>query len=977
MTVINTNVKSLVAQDALTMNNRKLQTAMERLSTGSRINSAKDDAAGLAISSRMEAQVRGLNAAIRNANDGISLMQTAEGAMDEIGNMLQRMRELAIQASSDVNNSADRASLDAEVQQLKAEIDRVVSTTRFNDKKLLDGSMSGSLQIGAKANETVDLSIANVSTLALGTVSGVATSGAVTEASFTGSQATPTVSQLTFGADGTFNFVLEVGIPSAGGTGTAETYNVSGSVVNGSAEDIVDAINTSIRGTQADSSAAVPAVADAIRATYNGRTISIENLSGGLIKVASGSTSGGAGSATGAFNASGVTANFSSVTGGSGSESLLLGTANSAVTSFDAASKTGTERDANWVKFTKGSTFTEISATDNFNLTLVSGGVTTVLTASGTAASMGALVAALRADSDYDTSDYFIENNSGVLRVERFDGQSFTVDATHLNSSGGAKVAPTTSANAAFKLAPTSSSAGAVTPNLDITVDGSYSVAAGDFTSEPNRVALTFAGEGNVTTADSFSLTLVSGGSTTVLSTGALSGITTGDEVDYIIAALRDDNGYPDGNYTIGKDDNNKIVVSRTDGADFQIDSTFTVAATGAAGTSTAQIKLPNGIDTVASTSLHLIDGQTNPMTMYLDFMGQDTYSFKFQNTQTSSSLTTAVGVTYTGSASNLIDIAAQIQGKLDVLASPSTNANAYDFNVSVENGRIRIDESNGYGFKLMNFTSSGGGRISATLGENQLSTNSTTSALLDDTQAANVATTTAKGLAKQTEILLDFNEGGTAGEFDTYSFEITDGHSTAVVSNVYFEGQPATAGSDTAMLSAIKAALTRSGMDSSVTASQSGDQITLKHALGYEMKIQNYSSTQATELKVSAGSDTSGVTRYLDDNFASSSGSVIRSVEVLTGTTAQDAVGVIDAAIQDISSERARLGALQNRLVHTIDNLSNISTNTAESRSRIMDTDYAQETAELARTQIIQQAATAMLAQANQSNMSVLSLLQ
>jgi len=137
MTVINTNVKSLVAQGALAANNNKLATAMERLSTGSRINSAKDDAAGLAISTRMESQVRGLNAAIRNANDGISLLQTAEGAMDEIGNMLQRMRELSVQAASDVNNSADRAGLDAEVQQLKAEIDRVVSTTRFNDKKLL------------------------------------------------------------------------------------------------------------------------------------------------------------------------------------------------------------------------------------------------------------------------------------------------------------------------------------------------------------------------------------------------------------------------------------------------------------------------------------------------------------------------------------------------------------------------------------------------------------------------------------------------------------------------------------------------------------------------------------------------------------------------------------------------------------------------------------------------------------------------
>jgi len=961
MTVINTNVKSLVAQGALAANNNKLATAMERLSTGSRINSAKDDAAGLAISTRMESQVRGLNAAIRNANDGISLLQTAEGAMDEIGNMLQRMRELSVQAASDVNNSADRAGLDAEVQQLKAEIDRVVSTTRFNDKKLLDGSMSGSLQVGAKAGETVNVNIANVSTLALGTVSGVATTGAVTEASFTGTQATPTASQLTFGADGTFNFVLEVGVPSALGTGTSETYNVSGSVVNGSAEDIVDAINTAIRGTQADSSVAVPAVADAIRATYNGRTISIENLAGGKITVASGSTTATAAAASGSFNASGVTATFTSVTGGTGSSNLLLGSASTAVTSFDVASQTGTTKGANLVTFT-GGTGALISATDDVVLTLVSGGVTTVLSSSGAAASVGVLVTNLRADSDYDSADYYIsKNTAGNLSIERYDGQAFTVDATHLNSSGGAKVG-----TAAYTLTPATASAGTTLATSEITVNGPQSVTAASALSvEPNRVALEVSG--TVAATDALSFTLVSGGTTTVLSTGALTGIASGDEVDFIIEKLRAATGYATSGYTVGKDDNNKLVISRTDGADYQLDSSFTVATSGAAGTSTATIKLPNGIDTAASTGLHLIDGPNNPVSMFLDFMGQDSYSFKFKNESTTPAATTAVSVTYTGTAANLTDIAAQIQGKLDTLATSTGKANAYDFNVTVENGRIRIDENNGYGFKLTDFSSSGGGRIAASLGSNELSSSSTTSALLDDTQAANVATTVAKGLAKQTAVELEFNEGGSAGEFDTYSFEITDGYSTAVISNVYFEGQPTTAGSDTSMLSAIKSALTSSGMDSSISASQTGDKITLTHKLGYELKIQNYSSTQATEMKVSAGNtDTAGVTRYLDDNFAAANGNVIRSVEVLTATAAQDAIGVIDAALEDVSSERSKLGALQNRLTHTIDNLTNISTNTSESRSRIQDTDYGKETAELARAQIIQQAATAMLAQAN-----------
>jgi len=171
MTVVNTNVKSLVAQDSLMKVGRDLSTAMERLSTGKRINSAKDDAAGLSISNRMESQIRGLSMAIKNANDGISLMQTAEGALDEVTASLQRMRELAVQAANGTNSALDRAALDAEVQQLKAEIDRTAKTTQFNSINLLDGSFKNKvLQIGDDANETmkVGISSAKVSDLGLG-----------------------------------------------------------------------------------------------------------------------------------------------------------------------------------------------------------------------------------------------------------------------------------------------------------------------------------------------------------------------------------------------------------------------------------------------------------------------------------------------------------------------------------------------------------------------------------------------------------------------------------------------------------------------------------------------------------------------------------------------------------------------------------------------------------------------------------------
>jgi len=163
--VINTNIASLNAQRNLNESQRGLNTSLQRLSSGLRINSAKDDAAGLAISDRMTAQIKGYNQAMRNANDGISLAQTAEGALGAATNLLQRIRELSIQSANSTNSASDRASLQAEVNQLKQELDRVASQTEFNGLKLLDGSFtSQSFQVGANANQTINVSLDGSST---------------------------------------------------------------------------------------------------------------------------------------------------------------------------------------------------------------------------------------------------------------------------------------------------------------------------------------------------------------------------------------------------------------------------------------------------------------------------------------------------------------------------------------------------------------------------------------------------------------------------------------------------------------------------------------------------------------------------------------------------------------------------------------------------------------------------------------------
>ena len=157
MSVINTNVKSLVAASALTVNERFLATAMEQLSTGKRINGAKDDAAGMAIASRMTAQIRGLDQAVRNANDGISMLQTADGAMEEVSNMFQRMRDLSVQYNNDTNGSADLTALSTEFAALSAEIDRINSDTLWNGEVLFGDS--GVFQVGANSGDTISFSV--------------------------------------------------------------------------------------------------------------------------------------------------------------------------------------------------------------------------------------------------------------------------------------------------------------------------------------------------------------------------------------------------------------------------------------------------------------------------------------------------------------------------------------------------------------------------------------------------------------------------------------------------------------------------------------------------------------------------------------------------------------------------------------------------------------------------------------------------
>jgi len=183
---INTNVSSLNAQRNMTNSTKSLDTSYTRLASGLRINSAKDDAAGLQISNRLTSQINGLDQGNRNANDGISLAQTAEGAMDEVTGMLQRMRTLAQQSANGSNSAKDRVALQKEVDQLGAEINRISTSTTFAGTKLLDGSFGGTFQVGADANQTIGFSLSQTDGFS---ISGIAAAAATTITVGTGTAA--------------------------------------------------------------------------------------------------------------------------------------------------------------------------------------------------------------------------------------------------------------------------------------------------------------------------------------------------------------------------------------------------------------------------------------------------------------------------------------------------------------------------------------------------------------------------------------------------------------------------------------------------------------------------------------------------------------------------------------------------------------------------------------------------------------------
>ncbi len=301
MSVINTNFKSLITQNNLTVNNRNLSEAMEKLSTGKRINSASDDAAGLAISNKMTAQIRGLNQSVRNANDGISMIQTAEGALTEVTNMLQRMRELAVQSANDTNTSSDRYALDLEYQQLGREISRIATNTQWNAMNILNNTEVGvagtsadvgsgvrnvKFQVGANPNQVINLGLKDFS-YNLG-VPAKASEAKYTLGNLTGSTTlTLSMGKITLGGNG---YNTEAAAGTTGDTDFSVTLTraigSAGTLTEEELVDITTKLNKTITDTSGYSNVEVTRVGfDLYIRDAEGRTIGTLAATGGTSSV--------------------------------------------------------------------------------------------------------------------------------------------------------------------------------------------------------------------------------------------------------------------------------------------------------------------------------------------------------------------------------------------------------------------------------------------------------------------------------------------------------------------------------------------------------------------------------------------------------------------------------------------------------------------------------------------------------------------
>lgn len=939
---INHNIAALNTHRQLTGNTGATNKSLEKLSSGFRINRAADDAAGLAISEKMRGQIRGLDQASRNAQDSISLIQTAEGAMSTTHNILQRMRELAVQASNDTSTDSDRAQLQKEITQLKGEIDRISSTTEFNTKKLLNGSLSASKQLqGTIANSNIIDAADTAATSALNkagldiALSNVSVGKAGTGYSETGGAALADRTIIITGVNDTFNIEIN-----------GEMYSgvtIAASSSNGyTKSEFVAALNNAVQeavGSGAWSN------------EYNRVSFSVDN---GHLKVTTTATGVGYGSGSIKVTVSAASSGDKTATAAMGFTAKHVSIAGDA--KFTTSNVTSQALSGNVIEYTLGN---DGSGSITLDSTLIGSGTEHTIDDYQKAIQLafdeklgaGAITVGI------DNGALTLTNNVGAAKF------SITAGALADSIGIGGKTASAEPQASVVKVKGTETVIG--------NAGGTHIVAGAN-----DKFHISVDG------GDAIAVTLKAGQYKTAQSLV--------DEVNNQINANNDLVGKVSASLQDGK----VVFKSNKTGSASDVtlskpttNSQSALAALGYAGSAA-------GI-TAGSGGANVLTG------VDVNASGNGSFNVTLGNKTVSIDLTNQAIIKNSAASGAAISSRDAIVKALQAELDKAFGANALTVdtvNTAGESKLTIINNARGATFSIADTLSGQNGAATlfggdltalvATDGNNtkvngedaktNVLSNDTLLTALSDSDGNNL------GLSAGNVIKITGTQGGqgfaasvTVGENSTVadvlnSLRSLDQFAGSTVALDVAKGTIVVRGADGAEndISNLTFAAQKSATDTTLVTNFNR----VFGSFNVSQEAQNASSDKSLTMQIGANQ---GQTLQVDINDVGVNALRLQDVDVSTSTSAQTAISVINNALETVSTERAKLGAYQNRLEHTISNLGTSSENLTASESRIRDVDMAKEMMDFTKNNILSQAAQAMLAQANQQPQGVLQLLR
>ena len=862
--VINTNMGSMNAQRNLSKSQVSQQSAIQRLSSGLRINSAKDDAAGMSISERMTSQIKGLDQATRNANDGISLAQTAEGALGEMTNNLQRLRELAVQSANATNTTQDRASIQQEATQLIEELSKISSTTSFNGSKLLDGSFEKqNFQVGANAGQNISVSIGKMTVDKIGAATSAGASSIGDDNAIT--KGDLVINGITIRS-------------SVAADDTASTDNASASAISKVAAINSHSAETNVVAKVSNNVAA--GSVQSVPATAGNGTMTINGVETANVGVGAGDV---------AVNRKSVIDAINAISGQTG------------VTAVDTG---------------KNETGVDLVAADGRNIQV---------SFSGTLDSA----------------------NTGVTKAGTYEG-GFTLQSTNGKpitvSEGTGSI--THAGMAQGTIAIGDGSVSSVTRASDAALEGTVNVAT----------PVDFAGANS----ESFSVSVSGGKAVNVVMSGTYA--TGADYAAGLQTAINDALG---GDFATV----NSVKSDTTNGQEhLQIMSserlTFgTPTLSGGVGSVAASLsdliatKVVGGPDQLRDGDL-VLNGIAISAAKASDDTVSDTTSASASKASSGIAIAAAInaqskqsGVTATTNATEVSSSGTSTAGTAGAAGAVYINGHTFSMTLTGDAAKDRdlaVQNFNAIAAQTGVTAQDTGDSLKLTAADGR-----NISLVIDTNAAANTATTVngGYGLAagfRASDIGLDASVAGDG---------VVETDVTAKLNGIAGSGGPTV---------------------TPLSLSDAHKALSADYAQTTTSKVTLHAAGSFTVSAGINGSEELAKSGFKAGNYGgSASGQHISDIDLTTVEGANKALTAIDNALSSVSTERSNLGAVQNRFTSTISNLQTSSDNLTSARSRIQDADFAAESAALSRAQVLQQAGTAMLAQANQTGQGVLSLLR